>query len=54
MRAVAKAGRLWKGSPEKDGTGVLLSEWEKQGWTYHAKGSNVSQSLLHQTDLTFT
>jgi len=42
MRAVAKAGRLWKG-PENDGAGVLLSEWEKPGWTYHAKGlSSVS------------
>jgi len=38
MRALVKAGRLWKGSSEKDGTGVLLSEWEKPGWTYHAKG----------------
>ncbi|KAF9473903.1 phospholipase D/nuclease [Pholiota conissans] len=34
MRAVAKAGRLWRGN----GQGVLLTEWEKPGWTYHAKG----------------
>ena len=49
MRAVAKAGRLWKQSSERFGTGVLLNEWEKPGWTYHAKGSNVFTSLNRWT-----
>ena len=54
MRAVVNAGRLWKGSSEKvAGAGVLLSEWEKPGWTYHAKGSKVSQSLIRWTWLLF-
>ena len=39
MRTVAMAGRLWKQLSENDGAGVLLTEWEKPGWTYHAKGS---------------
>jgi len=39
MSAVSKAGRLWSGS-STDGQGVLLNEWEKPGWTYHAKGTN--------------
>jgi CDP-diacylglycerol---glycerol-3-phosphate 3-phosphatidyltransferase len=54
MRAVVKAGRLWKVSSEnRAGEGVLLSEWEKPGWTYHAKGSNVLQSLIRWTWLLF-
>jgi len=40
MSAVSKVGRLWSGSTPKDGQGVLLNEWEKLGWTYHAKGAN--------------
>ncbi|KNZ72109.1 CDP-diacylglycerol--glycerol-3-phosphate 3-phosphatidyltransferase, mitochondrial [Termitomyces sp. J132] len=39
MTAVKRAGRLWK-----QGTGVQLTEWEKDGWTYHAKGIWVSPS----------
>ncbi|KAG6873239.1 hypothetical protein C0995_001258 [Termitomyces sp. Mi166 len=39
MTAVKRAGRLWK-----QGTGVQLTEWEKDGWTYHAKGIWVSLS----------
>ncbi|KJA16189.1 hypothetical protein HYPSUDRAFT_148068 [Hypholoma sublateritium FD-334 SS-4] len=38
MQAVSKAGRLWKGPSATEGQGVLLTEWEKPGWTYHAKG----------------
>jgi CDP-diacylglycerol--glycerol-3-phosphate 3-phosphatidyltransferase len=39
MKAVAKAGRLWNPSANGGaGSGVQLSEWEKDGWTYHAKG----------------
>jgi len=37
MGAVRRAGRQWA-----SGHGVELSEWEKQGWTYHAKGIWVS------------
>ncbi|KAH6913466.1 CDP-diacylglycerol-glycerol-3-phosphate 3-phosphatidyltransferase [Coprinopsis sp. MPI-PUGE-AT-0042] len=37
MKAVKAAGRLWSGPPP-EGQGVLLSEWAKAGWTYHAKG----------------
>lgn len=36
MKAVERAGRQWQPST---GTGVELVEWEKPGWTYHAKGS---------------
>ncbi|KAF8183446.1 hypothetical protein BJ912DRAFT_1120344 [Pholiota molesta] len=42
MNAVAKAGRLWRGDSQTGGQGVLLTEWEKPGWTYHAKGIWVS------------
>ncbi|KAF5326651.1 hypothetical protein D9619_004742 [Psilocybe cf. subviscida] len=38
MRAVSRAGKLWKGPSPSEGHGVLLNEWEKPGWTYHAKG----------------
>ena len=41
MKAVAKAGRLWKGPSATEGQGVLLTEWEKPGWTYHAKGTSA-------------
>ncbi|KAJ2932479.1 hypothetical protein H1R20_g4592, partial [Candolleomyces eurysporus] len=38
--AVKRAGRLWRkdSSSVLGGQGVLLSEWSKPGWTYHAKG----------------
>jgi len=42
MKAVRKAGRLWKGTSGDAGQGVSLSEWAKQGWTYHAKGARFS------------
>lgn len=32
--ACASHGRLWDGQ----GNGVRLQEWERKGWTYHAKG----------------
>lgn len=40
INAVKRAGRLWKKNPNSvlGGSGVLLSEWSKPGWTYHAKG----------------
>ncbi|KAF9533965.1 hypothetical protein CPB83DRAFT_844850 [Crepidotus variabilis] len=39
MTAVEKAGRRWHlAASETQGRGVLLNEWEKEGWTYHAKG----------------
>jgi CDP-diacylglycerol--glycerol-3-phosphate 3-phosphatidyltransferase len=47
ISAVLKAGRLWSGSSPKAGQGVLLNEWEKPGWTYHAKGAKdaLAQNL---------
>ncbi|KAG5644184.1 hypothetical protein DXG03_009025 [Asterophora parasitica] len=39
MKAVKRAGRVWDRSA---GSGVQLSEWERPGWTYHAKGIWVS------------
>ncbi|KAF8972239.1 hypothetical protein BDZ97DRAFT_1901356 [Flammula alnicola] len=44
MKAVSKAGRLWRGPSPSDGQGVSLTEWEKPGWTYHAKGIWLSPS----------
>jgi hypothetical protein len=38
MQAVRAAGREWIIDPSGDGRGVELSEWEKDKWTYHAKG----------------
>ncbi|PPQ63931.1 hypothetical protein CVT24_009106 [Panaeolus cyanescens] len=38
MKAVRTAGRLWRGPSSNNGSGVLLSEWERPGWSYHAKG----------------
>ena len=44
MKAVRAAGRSWAASDGKDtGTGVQLSEWERGGWTYHAKGRTEGQ-----------
>jgi len=37
MHAVRAAGQEWS-QDEKGGSGVQLKEWEKPGWTYHAKG----------------
>ncbi|KIL58518.1 hypothetical protein M378DRAFT_86436 [Amanita muscaria Koide BX008] len=44
MRAVHQAGREWTVDGHGRGTGVQLSEWEKDGWTYHAKGIWLSPS----------
>jgi len=41
MKAVRAAGREWPSEqPVQDRTesGVQLSEWAREGWTYHAKG----------------
>lgn len=42
MKAVRGARREWKHEqvnwPTLRGPGVQLSEWERPGWTYHAKG----------------
>jgi CDP-diacylglycerol---glycerol-3-phosphate 3-phosphatidyltransferase len=43
MRAVNAAGRCW--SP--DSGGVQLIEWERDGWTYHAKGEPPSLTSQH-------
>lgn len=37
MRAVRAAGRV----SDRHDNAVTLSEWERPGWTYHAKGSFV-------------
>ena len=41
MKAVRAAGREWAPDillEELREPGVQLNEWEKEGWTYHAKG----------------
>jgi hypothetical protein len=37
MRAVQTANRIWS---DVTSTGVQLREWERKGWTYHAKGTS--------------
>lgn len=55
MRAVRAAGREWPSElPLEDlrEPGVQLSEWERDGWTYHAKGKcthNASSQSLAQS-----
>ncbi|KXN81217.1 CDP-diacylglycerol--glycerol-3-phosphate 3-phosphatidyltransferase, mitochondrial [Leucoagaricus sp. SymC.cos] len=44
MRAVRKAGRLWREAASGSFKGVQLSEWNKPSWTYHAKGVWLSPS----------
>lgn len=34
---VTRASREWQDTDDSAG-GVELSEWEREGWTYHAKG----------------
>jgi CDP-diacylglycerol--glycerol-3-phosphate 3-phosphatidyltransferase len=42
MKAVHKAGRIWREGDDNDsGSGVQLNEWERHGWTYHAKGKFI-------------
>lgn len=42
MKAVRSVNREWKHEDTEwnalRGPGVQLSEWEREGWTYHAKG----------------
>ena len=45
MRAVRCEGREWIPGPGGDGQGVQLSEWEKDEWTYHAKGDDSFPSV---------
>lgn len=42
MCAVRKAGRL----PSTESAGIKLEEWEKKGWTYHAKGEDIVPQIL--------
>lgn len=44
MRAVRRAGRMWREAASGNFKGVQLSEWDKPGWTYHAKGIWLSPS----------
>ena len=51
MKAVRHARREWK-HEDTDlaamrGPGVQLSEWEREGWTYHAKGRLFFTLPLH-------
>ena len=39
MGAVRAAGRVWAPGSSDVTPGVQLHEWEREGWTYHAKGS---------------
>ena len=41
MKAVNGASRGWIADTSGDGRGVQLSEWEKDDWTYHAKGEQT-------------
>ncbi|TFK69949.1 CDP-diacylglycerol-glycerol-3-phosphate 3-phosphatidyltransferase [Pluteus cervinus] len=38
MKSIVEAGRNWIETDTGRCVGVQLSEWEKPGWTYHAKG----------------
>ncbi|XP_006459614.1 hypothetical protein AGABI2DRAFT_184234 [Agaricus bisporus var. bisporus H97] len=44
MRAVGRAGRLWKEAASGNFKGIQLWEWDKPAWTYHAKGIWLSSS----------
>lgn len=45
MRAVEMAGLVWNNTVGRDaGKGVQLTEWEREGWTYHAKGKSLTSS----------
>ncbi|KAI8989810.1 hypothetical protein BD414DRAFT_485242 [Trametes punicea] len=44
MRAVRAAGREWPYSSADACPGVQLNEWQRGGWTYHAKGIWVRPS----------
>ncbi|THV01000.1 hypothetical protein K435DRAFT_776198 [Dendrothele bispora CBS 962.96] len=50
MKAVRAAGREWSASGSEGG--IQLSEWEKQGWTYHAKGLWLSPTPTSSPVLT--
>lgn len=42
-RQVRAMGRDWQeeeGGTAGEGHGVEISEWEREGWTYHAKGTS--------------
>jgi CDP-diacylglycerol--glycerol-3-phosphate 3-phosphatidyltransferase len=47
----ADRGRLWQAV---SGMGVRLREWEREGWTYHAKGEPTTPwipSPLERADI---
>ncbi|OBZ65702.1 CDP-diacylglycerol--glycerol-3-phosphate 3-phosphatidyltransferase [Grifola frondosa] len=54
MKAVCAAGREWShDAPDGGaGAGVQLSEWEKEGWTYHAKGIWLRPTMSSTPNLT--
>lgn len=47
-RKVRDAGRSWQG----DQGGVQLQEWDREGWTYHAKGLWISPTHNERPVLT--
>ncbi|KAK0469546.1 CDP-diacylglycerol-glycerol-3-phosphate 3-phosphatidyltransferase [Desarmillaria tabescens] len=49
IQAVDRAGRSWQ---EGASTGIQLNEWEKEGWTYHAKGLWLSPTAATNPILT--
>lgn len=55
MREVRRAGLEWSHDEglRLEGPGVQLNEWERDGWTYHAKGS-VSTRTVTVLSLTST
>ncbi|PCH37915.1 hypothetical protein WOLCODRAFT_135922 [Wolfiporia cocos MD-104 SS10] len=52
MKALRAAGREWPHDTRTTSTGVQLSEWERDGWTYHAKGIWVRPTQVEDPVLT--
>ena len=53
MNAVRAAGSEWPSNSSDVAPGVQLHEWQRGGWTYHAKGASLLfRSLPHTHTLT--
>ena len=52
MDAVRSAGTEWPSDSLHATAGVQLNEWQREGWTYHAKGDPVFSPLLSTHALT--
>ena len=46
MNAVRAAGIEWSSDSPGVSPGVQLNEWQREGWTYHAKGAHSLRPLL--------